>query len=646
MDESEADKVVEAALDEEKKRKQADILIDIGRTASLFRTPAPDRDAYADITIDGHRETWRVRSKGFRGWLRHKYFEQTKSGCSSEPMQTAIETLVSFALFDKESEEREIHIRVAEHDDGIYIDIGDQAWRAIEVTAIGWRVVDDPPVRFRRTPSTRSLPLPVGGGSIEDLRKLVNVRTKEDFVLLVAYALAALRPNTVYPVLGVAGVQGSAKSTLIRLIQKLIDPRLPKTRSLPRDEDDLIVAAKGAHFLPFDNVSWLPDQMSDAICRLSTGGGAGKRQLYTDDDEVLFNGTRPVAFNGIEDIATRPDLVERTILLWLVRPKTRRKEREIDSAFDSAAPKILGALLNGLVSGLANVDFIDDADLPRMADFAVWAEACCRAYWPADTFMKAYKANLVAAVEVVLDASAIATAIRALMAKRTEWEGTATELLEGLTNVIGEKAAKEKDWPKRPNTLANKLRRVTPDLAKVGIVITSHREGHDRTRVFTIKNENRPPEGPGPDYRGKTSSASSASSAAAKINELERTVSGEKIARGDGDDRPQQVRAYDGRDADDLMDDENREIVRDKCLKTNKMDDADDPNDLLPTQSGNGAEQDRTCANCGEDDGKTSLHRGRHFPRDGVWLHRPCTPVYLREHNRKNGGNGAAHKEA
>src|SRR5262249_5535248 len=149
-------------------------------------------------------------------------------------------------------------------------------------------------------------------------------------------------------------------------------------------------------------------------------------------------------------------------------------------------------------------------DLPRMADFAVWAEACCRMYWKPGIFLTAYKANLTQAVEVVLDASPVATAVRALMAKQGQWEGTASAVLETLTNVVREKAAKEREWPKRPNTLANKLRRVIPDLAKVGIVVMDERVGHDRTRLFTITLIEPAPDSPDPEHRGRTSSASSA----------------------------------------------------------------------------------------------------------------------------------------
>jgi hypothetical protein len=659
------------------KRKQADILIVIGRSAKLFRTPAPDRDAYADITIDGHRETWRVRSKGFRGWLRHQYFQEMQAGCNSEAMQVAIETLVSFAQFDKDTTEREVGIRVAGYAGAIYIDIGDPQWRMVEVTDISWRMIDsnDAPVRFRRTSSMRPLPIPTAGGSLQGLRELVNVRTDEDFVLLVAYALAALRPDSNYPVLGVAGVQGSGKSSMIRLLQRLIDPRMPTMRSIPREEDHLIVGAKGAHFLGFDNVSRLSDEMSDAICRLSTGGGSGKRQLYTDDDEILFNGTRPIAFNGIEDVATRPDLVERTILLWLTLPNRRRREREIDAEFEKTAGGTFGALLDGLVKGMQGIDDIDDSDLPRMADFAAWAEACCRAYWPAKTFLNAYRLNLRQAVEVVVDASPVATAVRALMAEQTEWTGTATQLLETLTNIVGDKLAKEKDWPKRPNTLSNKLRRVTPDLAKIGITVTSDREAHTGTRFFTITTGDFRMDGPEPDHRGNSPSPSSPSSQPGKNNRLGVALQGKKIVTEANRDRHP-------KNGDDRSDNENSGIVTRKPLNLNKSGDGDGRDDVFPTQfgkaGGNGIEslrpfgdprgddggarghaecalvvngpnggngrrspddeRPRPCRQCGEDDGKTALYPG------GLWFHRVCRPFWLRA--QSTAAHAAGRREA
>ena len=457
--------------------KQADILIGFSNEASLFHTP--DGESFADITVDNHRETHRVRGQGFRQWLRHQFFKQAKSGVNSDAMQVAVETIAAKAAF--EGEEHQVHIRVAEHEGDVYIDIGDASWRAIKASRAGWDIIAEPPVRFQRSLGTRPLPMPERGGSIELLKPFCNVASDGDFVLLVAFALAVLRPNTNYVILVVTGEQGSCKSTTIRFIVWLTDPREPEQRSFPRNEEDLITAAKGAHLLNYDNVSGLKDWLSDAFCRLTTGGGTGKRRLYTDDDEVLFAGRRPICLNGIEDVVNRADLIDRCEMLTHepIPEKKRRDEKELEKAFKAAAPKILGALLDGLVSGLKNLATVRISDKPRMADFALWAEACTRAYWKEGTFLEAYRANLASSVELVLEANPVGEAVRLFMSNKTEWTGTASVLLPLLAALVGEQATKEQGWPKRANVLSGKLRRAAPALRKVGIHIVFGRGGHE-----------------------------------------------------------------------------------------------------------------------------------------------------------------------
>src|SRR5262245_31363868 len=353
----------------EKRPKQADILLGLADAAAdLFHSPAPDCDAFADITINGHRETHRIRGQAFRQWLRHQYFRKTKVGVSSDALQVATETIAARAMF--EGDEREVHCRIAGQGGAIYIDIGDKDWKAIKITQEGWSIVADPPVRFLRTPSMRELPIPARGGSIELLRPFCNL-TRDGFTLFVAVLLAGLRPRSNYPVAVITGEQGTGKSSLVRVLARLIDPRMPEQKSTPRTEEDLLVGAKGQHFLSFDNVSGLPDWLSDAICRLSTGGGAGKRRLYTDEDEVLFSGRRLVAINGIEDVAVRPDLVDRAVMLALepIAERQRRDEAEYNAEFGRIAPKILSALLDGVATGLRDLAATQIMDKPRMADF-------------------------------------------------------------------------------------------------------------------------------------------------------------------------------------------------------------------------------------------------------------------------------------
>jgi hypothetical protein len=188
-----------------------------------------------------------------------------------------------------------------------------------------------------------------------------------------------------------------------------------------------------------------------------------------------------------------------------------------------------------------------------MADFAMWAEACTMAYWKPGTFLTAYRENLAGAVELVLDASTVAGAVRSFMAQQTKWEGMASELLKVLSALIGEQAAKGRTWPKTANVLSNRLRRVAPPLRKVGIQVTFDREGHGGTKKIRIETRAQP------EQEGKTSSASSASSAkdikSSKIN-------GKGAADADDTDR-------NADDADDGADDEVAGIVSTKPLKNN-----------------------------------------------------------------------------
>ena len=436
---------------------QADILIELAQTAELFHTP--DGTGFADLDINGHRETWPIRSKGFRRWLAHGYFLKTEGAPSSEALQSALNVIEARAHFD--APERIVHIRVGGLDGRLYLDLVDETWRAVEIDATGWRVIDSPPVRFRRAAGMQPLPVPVCGGSIETLRSFLNVKTDADFVLVIAWLLAALRDRGPYPVLVLSGEQGSAKSTFAAILRALIDPNTAPLRALPREDRDLFITASNGHVLSFDNVSGLLAWISDTLCRLATGGGFAVRQLYTDMDEVLFDACRPVILNGIEDIVTRPDLADRGLFQTLdpIPEERRRPEAELWAAFNAERPRILGALLDAVVVGLRRLPDTRLEKLPRMADFALWATACETALWPAGTFWSAYSGNRDEAVEGVIDADPVAAAVRAVMVTRTVWTGTASDLLGALASEAGERVAKSKTWPDSPRVLSGRLRR-------------------------------------------------------------------------------------------------------------------------------------------------------------------------------------------
>lgn len=312
----------------QKKTSQAEGLIKIADGWEFFHTP--DHRAFACVPVNGHMETIAVKSRKFRAFLVKAYHSGNGKSANSAAIEEAVGFCEGEALC---GEELAVHTRLATHGGAIYLDLANERWEAVEITADCWRVVSDPPVKFRRARGMLALPTPTRDGSIAALRPFVNVANDDDFVLLVASTVAALRPNLPCPVEVLHGEQGSAKSTTAKVQKKLIDPTEPPLRGLPREGRDLYIAASNSWIVALDNVSGLPVWLSDDLCRLAVGGGFATRELYSDDEEKIFSALRPIILNGIEEIATRSDLLDRCILLELpMIPKHKRPPRRIFGA--------------------------------------------------------------------------------------------------------------------------------------------------------------------------------------------------------------------------------------------------------------------------------------------------------------------------
>jgi hypothetical protein len=451
------------------KTTQATRLVELAQAAHLFY--APDKEAYATIEVGDHKETWPIRVRGFRQWLRRRFYEQTGSVPSSQAVQEAVEQLEGKASFD--GKEEPVYTRVAELDGKIYLDIANDKWEAIEITKAGWSVVADPPVKFRRTRGMLALPHPVRGGSIDELRVFVNV-TDADWILLIEWLVGAYRPRGPYPILILHGEQGSAKSTTARILRNLIDPNVAPLRSEPRDERDLMIAATNGWCIALDNLSHLSQWLSNGLCRLATGGGFATRELYSNNEEALFDAMRPVLLTGIQELATESDLTDRALILFLpeIEETKRRPEAEFWQAYEEASPRILGAFLDAVSAALRNVDSVSLKRLPRMADFAIWGTAAESALGiQRGKFIEAYTTNRKSANDMALESSHVPIEIRALMECRESWEGTAQELLEELNKHASDTIQKQRGWPKAPRPLTNALRRFTPNLRAAGITV-------------------------------------------------------------------------------------------------------------------------------------------------------------------------------
>jgi hypothetical protein len=372
----------------------------------------------------------------------------------------------------------------------------------VELDVNGWRIINNPPVRFWRVRGILPLPLPQRAGSIRQLRGFVNLNDN-DFVLLVAVLLDGLRPGKPHPVLYLAGEEGTAKSTLAKIVRRLIDPNSTPLRALPGNVRDLFVCVHNSYALSFDNISKIALKISDALCQVSSGSGFGTRKLFTDNGEFLVSGSRPVVLNGLANSITRSDLAERTVVLKPapITQEQRLSEAELWNSFESEVPYVFGAMLDATVHGLRKEPLVRPYRLPRMADFVTRSIACERAFAEEGAFLRAFSSTAVETIEALIEDDCVATAVNTFMTERSFWCGTATQLLRELTDGDRTEAQVSQwtSWPRNPSLFSNRLRAVAASLRKIGIEILCDKKTPDRrrTRIIELRKidqEERPPE--------------------------------------------------------------------------------------------------------------------------------------------------------
>jgi hypothetical protein len=303
---------------------------------------------------------------------------------------------------------------------------------------------------------------------------------------------AAMRPVGPYPVLVIHAEQGSAKSTLAKVVRQLIDPHMASVLSEARSTRDLMISAANGWLLVYDNISTLPNWLSDSLCRLATGGGFATRALYSNKEQSVIYAQRPIVLNGIDDFVRKADLADRGVFLHppTIHDFERREENEFWRSFRENQGRILGALLDVIVSALREFPSVRLATLPRMADFARFGEAVGRGLgWPDGTFLSAYLNNRREATASKLEESPLATVLLQQLEQRKEFDWTMppTEALYCFTKWVEKKVAASPRWPKTPEALGKEMRSLAPLLREHGLFVAFSRNRHTRLITFTTK---------------------------------------------------------------------------------------------------------------------------------------------------------------
>lgn len=476
--------------------------VDVVEDAKNLLTPWQSEDGrlFLDYQEKDQRRTMSISSSGacdFRGWFTAFCVDQQNFVPGGDYVSAS---QAYFAHWAKtQGKKLKDFIRIGGKVGDLYLDIGNDGNDCWHISANGIKKVPGGPSHIRMVRGAGMLPLvePDLNCPPSELPKLLRkyIGADEDTVmLLVAWLIGCMRPEGPYPVLTISGEQGSGKSTILRLMRRIFDPHALDMRTPPEDQRDLQAMVRNSFILAFDNVSFVSNKMSDALCVISTGTGAqGGRALYTNAEESAVRVCRPVAMNGIPDVVERGDLVDRSIHVHLpkIDPTERRDDHEFWEAFNKDHAKLLGALMNAALIATQNYANVKLAEKPRMSAFAVWVVAAEQALgWPEGKLMAIYKANRSVAENQLMEFNGVASAMLRMMEKQKEFSGTYSDLIAQLEMHSGPRES----MPKSSHGFAAELRRVRPALERHGLkFFNGGRSGgfgqKGRTRLSIVRDD-------------------------------------------------------------------------------------------------------------------------------------------------------------
>lgn len=451
----------QAGAERDVKKSASTMLVEIAEKLYDFHVSTND-ETFA-VPKRGPRVAFTLRGgkKSLRAQLSREYFQGTGKAA---PQQALADALLVVEGLAQDSDHVPLHLRVARHGTALWLDLGDDTGRAAKITGTGWTIESSVPVFFKRTALNGPLPTPERGGNLDLLWRWLNVE-EEDRPLVIAWLASIFYPDIPHPVPGLFGEQGTGKTTAEKLLVSIVDPGPAPTRKPPRDAEAWVTAASGSWIVGIDNLSTIPDWLSDAICRAVTGEGDVRRKLYTDGDLAVFAFKRCVILGGIDVGAIRGDLADRLLPLTLhtIGDADRLEEEELWPAWAEMHPGILGAVLDEVASVMAVLHSVRLESKPRMADFARVLAAVDQVRGTSGLRRYMEKQSEVA-TESLTDDSFVTTISTTL---KDVFIGTSAELL-ALVTPADEKWRAPKGWPGSSRQVTQTLRRQAPSMRKAG----------------------------------------------------------------------------------------------------------------------------------------------------------------------------------
>ena len=432
------------------------------------------------LPVGGHLEVCPTSSTSFRNWTAIRYREKYGVPPKTDAINQA---KVQIEARCAASRQVELFNRVGWHDNKIFYDLTTADHKGVEITPCGWRVVYIPSI-FRRYQHQAEQVVPVAGCDPNDFLRFCNI-SLDDRCLFMALIASYFIPNIPHVILSQTGEQGSGKSNNSRKIKSLVDPSRVTLISSPKDLEHAQMIGEKHWLISFDNISRIPDWLSDYYCRGVTGEGDMKRSLYTNDDEFIRSYRRCFVLNGIGSSMYRPDLLDRSIIFEIPILKSSRPENAMNEEWHKSLPGILGGFFTVVSKAMSRVSQVTGHDKFRMSDFAQWGGSLAEALgYSRDEFFKKYQESVDRKWQDTAEDSVFAKRITEFLEGHGGyWSGSPAELLSEIKPEDDEKGI-----PKTAKWLSNELVRIAPVMRNVGIdIIKDKREGGTGRRIFVIK---------------------------------------------------------------------------------------------------------------------------------------------------------------
>jgi len=444
-------------------------------------------------------------AREFKSWLVKRFYDAHGQAVATDAINAALNVLIGEAL---ESDRVKLSTRCGmDGEERLIIDLANNDEEIVIVERGGWRIDKLAEPRFRRYSHMLPMKVATEGADIREFVRFWRLKDATDDVLLVGYIGHMFVPEIPKAINVAVGPKGSTKTSSQRAIRQLVDPS---------SVDDLTIGEKGKefvqqlahHYVPlFDNVWRLNPLQADDLCRAATGAGFSKRGLYTDEEDVIFQYMRAVLINGVNTPTQRGDFLDRTALFEYARvPKGERLEdAAVRTKVEDWLPRLRKTVLDALVLTLKLLDQVrtEIQELPRMADFAIWGEAFCRAvgYKPLefyDRLMQKVEETSAIALENDVIAELLFklfddNAGRQYLTGEDEYQGTASTLLKVLQNLNEDlKYVGPRELPASPESISRRLGELAADLEEVGIKIIRKKTTGGK-RELIVKRFKRPP---------------------------------------------------------------------------------------------------------------------------------------------------------